>query len=82
MFPVDQGEMSAARAAMMRRRRRSLATLVIGSLAFTIGGLVFGGLLWAPAAIFLLGLGGYFYFLRSQAVKDQVRRSSRQGRAA
>lgn len=81
MFPVDQGEMSAARAAMMRRRRRSLATLVLGSLMFTIAALAFGGLLWAPSAVFLLGLGGYLYFLRGQALKDQARRSSRQGRA-
>jgi membrane protein implicated in regulation of membrane protease activity len=83
MYPVDRHEMSAARRRMMTRRRRSLALLGGGSLimvpvAFTLG----GAGLWAVATVFLIGLAGYVYFLRSQALRDRERRSMRQQRFA
>lgn len=82
MYPVDREQMSEARAAMMRRRRRALGTLVVGAIGFTAAALFMGGLMfWAPAALFLLGLGGYLYFLRDQALKDRDRRAGRLERA-
>ena len=82
MYPVDRSEMSAARAHMMKRRRRSLGILGIGSIAFSGVDLVLGGVLWLLAAPFLTGLVGYLWFLRSQALRDRERRSTRQQRAA
>lgn len=81
MYPVDRSEMSAARLRMMARRRRSLATLILGTIVFVAAGLLLGGLWWLPAAGFGAGLGGYFYFLRSQALRDRERRATRQRRA-
>ena len=82
MFTVDRAEMSAARARMMKRRRRSLSVLGLGSvvtllLAFAVG----GGLFWGSALLFLGGLFGYVYFLRTQALRDRERRANRQERA-
>ena len=82
MYPVDRSEMSAARAHMMKRRRRSLGILGLGSIAFSGVALVMGGALWLLAAPFLAGLVGYLWFLRSQALRDRERRSTRQQRAA
>jgi hypothetical protein len=82
MHPVDRSEMSAARAAMMARRRRSLTVLGVGSLVTTLFALVAGGLVWLFALMFLAGLGGYLMFLRSQALKDRERRADRRERFA
>ncbi len=82
MYPVDPAEMSEARAQMMARRRRSLFILVGGTVLSGILGYVLGGMLWWLAGAFGLGLLGYVYFLRSQAMHDRDRRSGRQERAA
>jgi len=83
MYPVDRSEMSATRAQMMARRRRSLGLLVIGAVAFGLMALIMGGsALWLAAAPFVLGLLGYVYFLRSQALRDRERRATRQLRAS
>jgi hypothetical protein len=78
MYPVDRADMSDARRHMMRRRRRSLTILGVGTfvgllLAFTVGGTLFA----VAATLFSLGLGGYLYFLRSQALHDRERREHR-----
>lgn len=82
MYPVDRSELSAARAQMMTRRRRSLSLLVIGVVVFGALAAVMGGALWLLAAPFVLGLAGYLYFLRSQALRDRERRTTRLQRAA
>lgn len=82
MYPVDRSEMSAARTQMMARRRRSLSLLTLGAVVSGPTALLMGGLLWLVAAPFLLGLAGYLYFLRSQALRDRDRRVTRQIRAA
>jgi hypothetical protein len=83
MYPVDRSEMSAARAQMMARRRRSLSLLIVGVLvSIPTAVLMGGGVLWFAAAPFILGLAGYLYFLRSQALRDRDRRVTRQIRAA
>lgn len=81
MYPVDRSEMSAARAAMMRRRRRSLAVLGGGMAIFTLLALVMGGVMWLPSVLFIAGLGGYVWFLRTQALRDRDRRDNRASRA-
>ena len=82
MYPPDHSELSAARAQMLARRRRSLGVLVLGSLLFGFAGLVMGGMMWLLAAPFLLGLTGYLLFLRNQALNDRARRENRRLRAA
>jgi hypothetical protein len=81
MYPVDRSEMSAARAHMMARRRRSLGILVVGSFLFTILAVMMGGTLWLIDSPFLLGFVGYVWFLRSQALRDRERRETRHQRA-
>ena len=80
MFPVDRSDMSAARRKMMARRRRSLTILFAGTAFFGMLALIMGGMLWAIEVPFLLGLGGYLYFLRSQALRDRARRTNRMSR--
>lgn len=82
MYPVDQSEMSEARLAMMARRRRSLTVLGLGAVVLGPTALLMGGLMWLFAAPFVLGLVGYLWFLRSQALRDRERRYNRQARAA
>ena len=82
MYPVDRSEMSEARTQMMARRRRSLSLLTLGAVVTGPTALLMGGLLWLLAAPFVLGLVGYVYFLRSQALRDRDRRVTRQIRAA
>lgn len=82
MYPIDRSEMSAARAQMMARRRRSLGLLTVGSAVFGAIALVMGGIAWVLAAPFVLGLAGYLYFLRSQSRRDRERRAIRQQRAS
>ncbi|MBN9620605.1 MAG: hypothetical protein J0H43_12890 [Actinobacteria bacterium] len=81
MYPPDRSELSEARVQMLARRRRSLGILVGGSIVFTLLALVMGGLLWLVAVPFLLGLVGYVWFLRNQALNDRSRRELRQARA-
>jgi hypothetical protein len=82
MYPVDRSEMTEARAQMMARRRRSLTILIAGTVLFLPLALFMGAIMWLPGLGFAAGLGGYFWFLRSQARKDRERRLHRQQRAA
>jgi hypothetical protein len=82
MYPVDRAELSEARQQMMRRRRRSLTILTLGSIVLGLAAFVMGGALWLLAAPFMIGLVGYLWFLRSQAMRDRERRAGRQRRAS
>jgi membrane protein implicated in regulation of membrane protease activity len=82
MYPPDRSELSQVRLAMMARRRRSLGTLIGGSAIFVVAAVVLGGPMWVLAGVFLAGLAGYCWFLRSQALRDRDRRENRQQRAA
>lgn len=81
MYPVDRAEMSAARTQMMSRRRRSLGTLVVGAVLFSILAISMGGVMWLLDMPFVLGVVGYVWFLRTQARRDRERRENRQQRA-
>lgn len=81
MYPVDRSEMSEARAQMMARRRRSLGILGAGTALFGLLALTMGGAMWLLATPFALGLAGYVWFLRSQALRDRERRAGRLQRA-
>jgi Flp pilus assembly protein TadB len=81
MYPPDRSELSAARVHMLGRRRRSLTILTGGSGLFGLLAVLMGGIMWLLAAPFLLGLVGYVWFLRSQALRDQSRRENRQLRS-
>jgi membrane protein implicated in regulation of membrane protease activity len=81
MYPPDRSELSAARAQMLARRRRSLGILLGGSLVFGLLAVITGGLMWVLATPFLLGAAGYLMFLRNQALRDRARREVRQSRA-
>ena len=77
----DRTEMSDARREMMARRRRSLTILIAGSIISLLLAFAVGGVLFALAATgFCLGLGGYVYFLRTQALRDRERRAWREDR--
>jgi len=81
MHPVERGQMSAARAQMMARRRRSLTILGAGTfVSLALWGLV-GGATWLLAFTFVSALSGYVWFLRTQAVRDRARRENRLYRA-
>jgi hypothetical protein len=83
MYPPDQNEMSAARRQMMARRRRSLLILGVGSAVFLLLALITGSTLgWTLAVLFLVSLGGYLFFLRSQARRDRERRQARRQRSS
>ncbi len=82
MYPPDRTDLSEARTQMLARRRRSLTLLAGGSIIFGLLALVMGGAMWLLAAPFLIGLAGYVWFLRSQALNDRARRETRQARAA
>jgi len=81
MYPPDRTELSEARVQMLARRRRSLGILAGGSVVFGLLALVMGGVMWVLATPFLVGLVGYLWFLRSQALRDRSRRESRQLRS-
>jgi hypothetical protein len=74
MYPADRSETSEARRQMMVRRRRSLGTLIGGTLLFVVLAVALGGMLWLPVVPFALGLLGYLYFLRNQATRERVQR--------
>jgi hypothetical protein len=67
---------------MLRRRRRSLSVLAVGSGISVLLAGVTGGATWFIAGAFVLGTVGYFYSLRKQALRDRERRAARQLRAA
>ena len=81
MYPTDRSDMSPARVQMMARRRRSLIILGVGSAVSLVLAVMVGGPMWVPTLLFVAGLGGYVYFLRSQVLRDQERRQARQVRA-
>jgi len=82
MYPVDHSELSAPRQQMMSRRRRSLSILGGGSMLLLVLAVMLGGaLVWALTLLFSAALGGYVYFLRTQALRDRERREHRQQRA-
>jgi hypothetical protein len=82
MESVHETDLSAAREAMLRRRRRSLSVLAVGSVISLVLAAVTGGATWFIAGAFVLGMVGYFYSLRKQALRDRERRAARQLRAA
>lgn len=82
MESVHQTDISAPREAMLRRRRRSLSVLAVGSVISVLLAGVTGGATWFIAGAFVLGTVGYFYSLRKQALRDRERRAARQLRAA
>jgi hypothetical protein len=75
---VGRDEVSAARSLTFTRRRRSLAVLAVGSLGACLLALVVSGLLIVIGAIaFILCLGGYLNFLRTQARRERERHEHR-----
>ncbi len=81
--PMYRAELTEARRNMIKRRRRSLTILITGSVVSLMLAFLVGGALPALAATaFCLGLGGYVYFLRTQALRDRERRTWREDRAA
>ena len=82
MESVHQTDISAHREAMLRRRRRSLSVLAVGSVISVLLAAVSGGATWFIAGAFVFGTVGYFYSLRKQALRDRERRAARQLRAA
>jgi hypothetical protein len=82
MESVHQTDVSAPREAMLRRRRRSLSVLAVGSAISVLLAGVTGGATWFIAGAFVLATVGYFYSLRKQALRDRERRAARQLRAA
>jgi len=80
MYPdrIGRADMSEARRQMMQRRRRTLTTLGAGAVIGMLWGIAAGGTFaWTIAAISVAGLGGYLYFLRTQALRDRDRRENR-----
>jgi hypothetical protein len=68
---------TAARERMLRRRRRTLATLTITALVAGLAALVVSPLLWLAAVPAVLLLGGYVGWLRAQVRREHERRSRR-----
>jgi hypothetical protein len=78
MYEPDRFEMSEARRAMMARRRRSLAVLVLGLvLAFLLAIATGSVVAWLLTALFGIGLAAYLVSLQSQAKHDKARRQQR-----
>jgi hypothetical protein len=83
MYPdqIDKADMSEARRQMMARRRRSLTLLGAGTVIGLLWAIAAGGTLaWTVGVLFAASLGGYLYFLRSQALRDRERRQNRLSR--
>lgn len=84
MYPdrINKADMSEARRQMMARRRRSLSLLIVGTIVGLVWAIAGGGAVgWTVGALFTASLGGYLYFLRSQALRDRERRQSRLSRS-
>jgi hypothetical protein len=74
----DHQESSEARRQMMSRRRRSLTVLIAGFALSVSLAVLRGGVAWPVAVAFAGGLGGYLFFLRTQARRDRERRQFRE----
>ncbi len=68
---------AAARAQMMRRRRRTLCVLGVTALLALPGALLVSGWLWLVEVTAVLLLTGYVGWLRQQVRREQERRSRR-----
>ena len=68
---------AAARARMMRRRRRTLSVRAVTALLALPGALLVSGWLWLVEAFALVLLTGYVGWLRQQVRREQERRSRR-----
>jgi hypothetical protein len=68
---------AAARARMMRRRRRTLSVLGVTALLALPGALLVSGWLWLLEVADVLLLTGYVSWLRQQVRREQERRSRR-----
>jgi hypothetical protein len=68
---------AAARAEMMRRRRRTLSVLAVTALLALPGALFVSGWLWLVEALAVVLLTGYVGWLRQQVRREQERRSRR-----
>jgi hypothetical protein len=80
MYATD-GHTSDGRRRMLVRRRRALAVLVLGTVAFIGLAILRGGMIWWTAAgVSALALGGYLYCLRALAIRDQERRDMQRTR--
>ena len=80
---IDKADMSEARRQMMARRRRSLTLLGAGTVIGLLWAIAAGGALALTVGVaFSACLGGYLYFLRSQALKDRDRRQNRLSRSS
>lgn len=80
MYPdqVARSDMSEARRQMMARRRRTLTVLGAGAVIGLLWGLAVGGsFAWTVGLVSVAGLGGYVWFLRTQAIRDRERRQNR-----
>jgi hypothetical protein len=83
MYPPDRHEMSQARRRMLTRRRRSLGILSAGTAVSLSAALMLGGTMWWTLTVgFGIGLAGYMWFLRGQALRDRERRETRRRHAA
>ena len=68
---------AAARAEMMRRRRRTLTVLAVTALLALPGSMLVSGWLWLVEVSAVLLLTGYVGWLRQQVRREQERRSRR-----
>jgi hypothetical protein len=68
---------AAARAEMLRRRRRTLGVLTVTAVLAVPGALVVTGWLWLLEAAAVLLLAGYVGWLRQQVRREQERRARR-----
>ena len=68
---------TAARGRMLRRRRRTLATLVVTTMLGTPLAMVGGGVLWAVPSLAGTLLVGYVSWLRQQVRREVARRDRR-----
>jgi type II secretory pathway pseudopilin PulG len=68
---------TAARAQMLRRRRRTLTTLAVTAMLGLPLATVVSGILWALPAVAGLLLAGYVSWLRQQVRREQARRARR-----
>ena len=85
MYPdrVPKSDLSEPRRQMMARRRRSLISLVTGTLAALLWGMAAGSTVATVIGVgFLIALGSYLLFLRNQARRDRERRVARLQRSS
>lgn len=73
--------MPASRAAMLRRRRRTLGTLTLLALAFLAAALLWRPVAWIAQCAFDAMLLGYLYWLRAEVRRERARRERRSMRS-